>query len=113
MQRNPLHSDAGRMRNVAGIRVLLRIAAGTRSLELPVTSIHNPHSNRARPEIGCEMLELTRKAASHHVLRRQEGQNCQEDDANPRQEAKGNPKAAKGHADTLSDLGGFSKRNPG
>jgi hypothetical protein len=56
------------------------------------------------------MLELTRKAGSHHVLRRQ---NCQDDDANPRQEAKGDLKWAKGYADTLSDLGAFSKRNPG
>src|SRR5215469_3671779 len=70
------------------------------------------HSNRTRPEIGCKMLELTRKAASHHVLRRQQRQYCQDDDTNPRQETKGDSKGTKGHTDTLSDLVRFSKRNP-
>jgi hypothetical protein len=55
------------------------------------------------------MLKLTRKAGSHHVLRRQQGQNSEKGDTNPCQEANRCPRDASGHFDKSNNLGVFSK----
>jgi hypothetical protein len=43
--------------------------------------------NDRRSDIGNEMLNLPRKTASYHILRRQQQKETQEDDAIPRKAA--------------------------
>ena len=46
------------------------------------------HSDRSRPGIGDEMLKSAGEPSSHHLLRGQQRQNGEENDAAPSEDAK-------------------------
>jgi hypothetical protein len=66
-------------------------------------------SDRCRPGICNEMLNIALKAGAHHVLRRQQGQESQYGDATPGQETKRHSKKAGAHRHRVSHLGAFGK----
>ena len=51
------------------------------------------------------MFKLAGKAGAHHLLRRQQGQQTEEADANPRQEPKRCSEETGAHLRRLSELG--------
>jgi hypothetical protein len=67
------------------------------------------HRDGGRPSIGNEMLELSRKVRSNHLLRRQQRQKREKDDTRPREEAKRYSEEASAHRATFRDFGGFGK----
>ena len=67
------------------------------------------HSDRSRPGVGDEMLKSAGEPGSHHLLRRQQRQDGEENDAAPGEDAKWCDEDVSAHRLTFIDDDGSGK----